>query len=200
MKKDDLDQERLTKYLQISLEGTERLKNLVDELFELSRLESGNRKLDPEPILLAELVADVVKPFHLQANEKGIDLAMDVPIELPAVNADLALLDRVFQNLISNSIKYCNSGDRVTVRAERISEYAIQVMVEDTGPGIAKESLPKIFDRFSRGDQLHREGTGLGLAIVKSILDLHQCEYGIESEESKGTRFYFTLAVYLPIS
>lgn len=196
MKKGDLDDARMTRYLETSLEGTERLKKLVDELFELSRIESGNRKLDKEPILLAELVADVLRPFQLQAGEKGIKLEMDVPIELPAVSADLALLDRVFQNLVSNSIKFCRKNDSIRVTARETESGGVQVVVEDTGPGISEENLPYIFDRFRRGDQTHRQGTGLGLAIVKSILELHQCEYGIESEAKKGTKFYFTLAIY----
>lgn len=194
MKKDDLDEERFTKYLQTSLDGTERLKNLVDELFELSRIESGSRKLNREPVVLAELVSDVVNQFKLQAADKRIDLVMDVPKELPSVSADLALLDRIFQNLISNSLKFCERGDSITVSARKDHESnGIYISISDTGPGIAEEDLPMIFDRFQRGDQMHKKGTGLGLAIVKSILDLHQCRYGIESKERKGTTFYFVL-------
>ncbi len=197
MKKDSLDEERFTKYLQTSLTGTERLKNLVDELFELSRIESGSRKLDLEPIRLGELVSDVVNPFRLEASEKNIELLIDISNDLAPVRADIALLDRVFQNLISNGLKYCESGDSITVSAQRDkATNGIYISVQDTGPGIAKENLPAIFDRFQRGDQLHKQGTGLGLAIVKSILDLHECSYGIESEEKKGTKFYFVLGAY----
>ena len=197
MKKDSLDEERFTKYLQTSLTGTERLKNLVDELFELSRIESGSRKLNFEPIRLAELVPDIVNPFRLEATEKQIEIIIDIPHNLDPVRADVALLDRVFQNLISNGLKYCRANDSIRVTAKKdIDSQGIYIAVEDTGPGISKENLPAIFDRFQRGDQLHKQGTGLGLAIVKSILDLHECRYGIESEEKKGTKFYFILGTY----
>lgn len=194
LKKDDLDPERFEKYLQTSLSGTQRLRNLVDDLFELSKIETGSRKINREAVNLAELIYDVAGQFKLSAAEKKVNLNVDVPFDLPPVSADLALLDRVLQNLVSNSIKYCEERDEVTLEAKPDEgTTGIRISIKDTGPGIAEEDLPHIFDRFRRGDQLHTQGTGLGLAIVKSILDLHECSYEIRSKKRKGTTFEFVL-------
>jgi len=193
LKKDDLDKERFTKYLRTSLNNTEKLKNLVEELFELSKLEAQERKLEAEPLNVGELIHDILNNFKITAGEKKIRLEANVPVDLPQVKADIALIDRVLQNLIGNSIKFCSEGDQITVSAERKGEL-VWITVGDTGKGIAKDDLPHIFNRFHQGTE-KKQGAGLGLAIVKNILELHKSEFSVKSEINKGTSFSFSLPI-----
>jgi signal transduction histidine kinase len=109
------------------------------------------------------------------------------------VKADLALTDRVLQNLIGNALKYCSAGNTVTVSAEQ-RENKIWISITDNGPGISVDDLPYVFDRFKRG-RTEKQGTGLGLAIVKSALELQKEKYTVHSEEGKGTTFQFSLSI-----
>ncbi len=193
MKKDSLDEERFDKYLRTTLRSTEKLRNLVDELFELSKLESRERKLQAESMSVADLIHDVMNNYKISAGEKNIDLLADVSPDLPQVHADIALIDRVLQNLIGNSIKFCNEGDKICVSAKKEGS-KIRICVEDTGEGISKDELPYVFDRFHRGGT-KKIGSGLGLAIVKGVLDLHHSEYDVNSTEGKGTAISFTLPI-----
>ncbi|MFZ6053321.1 sensor histidine kinase [Halocola ammonii] len=193
LKKDDLDSERFTKYLRTSLNNTEKLKNLVEELFELSKLEAQERKLEAEPLNVGELIHDILNNFKITAGEKKLRLEAKIPVDLPQVKADIALIDRVFQNLISNSIKFCEEGDQIEVSAKHQGEL-VWITVSDTGKGIAKEDLPHIFNRFHQGTE-KKQGAGLGLAIVKNILELHESEFHVKSELNKGTSFSFSLPV-----
>lgn len=193
MKKDDLDDERFERYLKTSLRSTEKLRNLVDELFELSKLEANERPLHVEPLAIDDLIHDIILNLKIDARDKGVTLDAILPKDLPQVKADIALVDRVLQNLISNSIKFCSEGDTIRVSADLKDEHVF-VKVTDTGEGIDSNELPNIFNRFHRGDT-KKAGTGLGLAIVKNVLELHDSEYHIESEKGKGTTFTFSLPV-----
>lgn len=193
IKKDELDPGRFEKYLNTTLRSTEKLRTLVDELFELSRLESKERQLIIEPIALADLIHDTVNNLKIDAQKKGVELRAEVAKDLPQVKADIALIDRVLQNLISNSIKFCNDGDSVTVRTKALGN-SIEVSVADTGVGISAEDLPHVFNRFHKG-KTPNSGTGLGLAIVKNVLELHNSNYNIKSIEKEGTTFSFNLPI-----
>ena len=193
MKKGSLNEERFDKYLRTTLRSTEKLRNLVDELFELSKLESKERQLQAEAMSVADLIHDVMNNFKISAGEKNIDLQANVSLDLPQAHADIALLDRVLQNLIGNSIKFCNEGDRICVSAKTEGNM-IRICVEDTGEGISEEELPHVFDRFHRGGT-KKIGSGLGLAIVKSVLELHRSKFDVKSTEGKGTSFSFTLPI-----
>lgn len=193
MKKGTLTDEQFDKYLGTTLRSTEKLRNLVDELFELSKLESKERQLQAESMSVADLIHDVMNNYKISAGEKSIDLLADVSLDLPQVHADIALIDRVLQNLIGNSIKFCNAGDRICVSAKKEGN-KIRICVEDTGEGISQEELPHVFDRFHRGGT-KKIGSGLGLAIVKGVLDLHHSKYDVKSTEGKGTAISFTLPI-----
>jgi signal transduction histidine kinase len=193
MKKDSLDEQTRQEYLQSSLQSTAKLKYLVDELFELSRLESKERKLEVESFCVRELAYDVINNFKLVAQEKGIEIRVDSEETMPRVHADLALIDRTIQNLLSNAVKYCKTGDSITLSIKRKGE-KIWVSVSDTGAGIAEADIPHLFERFYKG-KTAQQGTGLGLAIVKSILDLHHSEYFVNSKEGEGTTFRFSLNI-----
>lgn len=191
MKKDSLDKERLVKYLNTTLKSTERLKNLVDELFELSKLESLQGNLNLETFPVDDLLHDVAHNYKIEAGKNQINLNTHVAKELKHVSADIALIDRVLQNLITNSIKFCEPGDSIDVSAA-CQGGRVEITVKDNGQGIAQNELPHVFERFHKGNS-QKPGSGLGLAIVKRILDLHQSEYEITSEPGSGTSFRFTL-------
>jgi signal transduction histidine kinase len=193
MKKDSIDDQTRQEYLQSSLQSTGKLKYLVDELFELSRLESKERKLDIESFCIRELVYDIVNNFKLAAQEKDVVIKVDSDDKMLHVKADLALVDRTIQNLISNAIKYCKAGDSITVAIKKDGE-KIWVSVIDTGAGIPESDIPHLFERFYKG-KTAQQGTGLGLAIVKSILDLHHSEYFVNSKVGEGTTFRFSLNI-----
>lgn len=198
MKGESLDAERRNHFLNTSLKGTVKLRTLVDELFELSKLEARETKLEAEPLAINDLIQDVVRAHQISAKEQDVRLYCELPQELPMVDADIKLMDRVLNNLIDNAIKYCDPGDEVAVRAAE-QNGVISVWVEDNGPGISAEDLPHIFDRFRRG-KTQKSGTGLGLAIVQSILELHGAEYRIDSEPGTGTTFHFSLPVLQPVA
>ena len=196
MKDDTLTPERRTQFLNTSLASTIRLRTLVDELFELSRLEAKETQLHPEAINLVDLIHDVVAVHRGNAQSQRVEMDIRFADDLDLVNGDTKLVDRVLNNLIGNAIKYCNPGDSVDIAATS-TEGGIEVVIEDTGAGIPEEDLPHIFDRFRRGNT-EKSGTGLGLAIVRRILDLHGADYALSSVEGQGTTFRFTLPCWKP--
>ncbi len=195
MKDKSLSPEDREKYLKTVLQGTERLKRLVEELFELSKLEAKQTAPNPEEFPIAELVQDVVQEHQIMADTHGVSLKTDFARNLPFVRADIALIERVFQNLLDNAIRFTPEGGTVTIRLS--SEGGnVGVNIADTGEGIAAEDLPHIFDRYSRGPQApgrENSGAGLGLAIVKKILELHGITIAVTSNAREGTAFSFRL-------
>jgi two-component system OmpR family sensor kinase len=182
-------------YLQIALRNAEQLGELVSKLFELAKLDSDQPKVFLEPFVLDELIQDVGQQFELTMRAKGVVLETRVPPDLPLAHGDIGLVERVLRNLIENALRYTESGGTITV-AVVAGTGACTVEVRDTGPGIAPADLPRIFDRFYRGEK-SRSGAathaGLGLAIVKRIMDLHGGT--IEASSRPGlTVFSFTLA------
>jgi signal transduction histidine kinase len=178
--------------------STERLKNLVAELFELSKLEARETKPNPEPFSLAELVQDIQQKNTLIANEKNIKLEVKFPYDLPMVYADIGMMEKVIQNLLDNAIKFTSENGNVLVKLTPDSN-EIFVEIQDTGQGIRREDLQHIFDRYQRNQrsgQKENEGLGLGLAIVKRIMEVHEMEIDVDSIPNKGTVFSFKIPVY----
>ena len=196
MKDNTLNEEERKKYLEIILQNSENLSKLVNDLFELSKLESNPQMMHPEPLQVAELVQDVADKFQVLAKEKNISINTIYSKSLPLVYADIQMTDRVFQNIIDNAIKYCNANDVVTIQLELLKN-AVKVKISDTGRGIAEEELPYIFTRYYKGKKTNgSNSTGLGLAIVKKILDLHKSKIEVFSKINQGTRFEFNLPLY----
>ena len=194
MKDDALSVDERTEYLQTIVNSSARLKTLVNDLFELSKLEAGQIELDMEPMSLGELVHDVVGKFRLIASEKGINVNTVLAQDLPIVQVDVQKIDRVLQNLIDNAIKFCKQGDQVNIQLDANDIGAVQVRISDTGAGIPKADLPHIFDRyFKSGRSSNAGGTGLGLAIVKRIVELHGSSIDVKSQVDQGTTFSFEL-------
>lgn len=195
LKKGTLGEEERDHYLRIALAQSERLGRRVAELFELTKLEHDEVELCKETFSLPELVQDNVQRFQLAAQEKDVTLDVDVETRQPFVNADIAMIDRVLENLISNAVRFTPARGKVTI-ALREEEERLAVDVADTGCGIAEDELPHVFDRYYRGrfNRTSTEGAGLGLAITKRILDLHGCPIQVSSLRGEGTTFSFALS------
>ncbi len=194
LKKEHLSEEEQVKYLGVVMKNSKKLKKLVDDLFELSKLEAKQRELNPEALQMAELVQDVTDKYRIIAKEKGISFNTIYSKNLPLVSADLALIDRALQNIIDNAIKFCETGDVITLELS-LNGDSIRTKVSDTGAGIEAEELPHIFERYRKGKILTdtQKGSGLGLAIVKKIMELHHTDVYVESQIKKGTTFFFDL-------
>ena len=195
MKDGSLTDEQRRAHLQAVLHNTGRLKTLVEELLELSRLEARQITPQQELFSVGDLVQDVVQKHRIQAVDNGVPITMDLPRGLPLVVGDIGLIERVLQNLLDNAIKYTSPPGTITI-ALTSSGTGVKVDVADTGPGIPPEDLPHIFDRFRRGRNGTRNGssgTGLGLAIVRKILDLHDISIAVASNQGLGTTFSFVL-------
>jgi len=193
LKEGQLTAEEQRRFLEIASKHSERLGKLVDELFELAKLDAKVTPLHVEPFSMAELVQDVVQKFQLRAEQAGVRLGAQFDRALPLVMGDIALMERVLENLIENAIRYTPAGGSVTVSLMP-QDGKLAVRVSDTGTGIAEEKLPFIFDRFWRGEEsTPRGGAGLGLAIAKRILELHGASLVAQSQRNAGTTFSFAV-------
>ncbi|MTI32158.1 sensor histidine kinase [Xanthovirga aplysinae] len=197
IKDETLSAEDRKKYLQIILKGSERLKKLVADLFELSKLETKQIVLNKEPFLINELLLDSSRGFELLAEQKGITLKKDISSTIPPVKADIALIERVIQNLLENAIKYTPEEGHISLRVIKKKE-EVEVSIENSGEGIPKQDIPYIFDRYYKTNQEkdQTEGTGLGLAISKKILEIHKASISVASSTKGPTVFCFSLPCY----
>lgn len=175
--------------------NTQNLIELVNDLLDASKLESGTMRLDIAAFDLRGLLDELREAMEPLAKEKGIELVEAIPSGLPQVEADRAKIRRVLQNLLSNALKFTPKGGRVSVSAEQ-KDGRISVSVSDTGVGIAPEDVNRLFDKYeqarsraTRGEK----GTGLGLYITKQLVELHGSEIKVESKMGKGSTFSFTL-------
>ncbi|MCS6963455.1 MAG: GAF domain-containing protein [Thermoflexus sp.] len=185
------------RFLQIVKANADRLKLLVDDLLDISRIESGRLQLDLRPVPLEAAVEAVVAALKARIDEKNQRLELDLPEFLPPVRADKDRLIQILMNLVSNAHKYTPEGGRIRIRA-RIEDEAVHVEVSDTGIGIPPEALPRIFERFYRVDDPRVQetpGTGLGLSIVKALVEMHGGQVWVESEIGKGSTFHFTIPI-----
>jgi signal transduction histidine kinase len=187
---DALDPAQRRGYLDIAVRQSEHLGTLIDELFELAKLDFKGITLQCEAFQLAELASDVLQKFRLLAAARQVALELEAHRALPLVHADLGLIERVFDNLIGNALKHTPAGGSVTIRLAA-GDSVVDAEVIDTGAGIAARDLPFVFDRFYRGSG-PGAGTGLGLAIARRIVELHGCAIAVASGAS-GSRFKFGL-------
>ncbi len=193
--------ERLThverkNYLETILSGTDRLLYLVEELFELSKLEAKEDLPDKETFSLAELLQDIHQKNNLIAGSKNIRLELNIEGNLPFVTADLGMMEKVFQNLLDNAFKYTPAGGIINIILKKNDEHSLKAIIKDSGKGIPADAIPHIFDRYystERVSEEKSEGAGLGLAIVKKILDLHTITVEVWSELNKGTEFILNI-------
>jgi NtrC-family two-component system sensor histidine kinase KinB len=186
-----------------SLIGVEQLAETVHEFLDLTRIEAGELRLSLEPVHLPSLVGDVIRRTEPQAGALGIALTASVAHDLPIVIADPRRLRVVFDNLVSNALKYTPNGGTITVVGQAATQDAVTVMVTDTGPGVPPASRSRIFDKFFRlehhhqtDDQRHPRGAGIGLYLCRQIVELHggriECAAG---PDDHGAR----ISVFLPV-
>ena len=185
-----------TEYLEIALRHSERLKRMVEELFELARLEAHETQPQSEPAALPELVQDVVQKLRLRAQGAGVELTMEMPPPVPLVMADIALMERVLDNLIGNAIDHTPSGGEIRLQLEHVGDQ-ITVTIRDSGPGIPPADLPHIFDPFYRGRAAgqDRDHAGLGLAIARHIVELQGGVLSVTNCPEGGACCHFSLPV-----
>lgn len=171
------------------------LTQMVEELLELSRIESGQVPFRLAPIAIADIVLPAVERLRPQAERANLTLTLDLPSGLPPVLADGQRMQQVVANLVHNAIKFTPAGGEVTLSAVADGDEVV-VSVHDTGIGISADALPRIFERFYKVDRARAgAGTGLGLAIAKHIVQGHGGRIWAESTEGRGSTFYFTLPV-----
>jgi len=192
------DEEKQT-YLKIACDSAARLTHLVEELFELAKLDANEVQPQQEQFSLAELSFDISHQFYLRAREKNIDFEVIADENVPCVNADVGMIERVLENLIENSFKHTPARGRIQLRlTPRGNE--VEIEVADTGHGISREELPLVLKRFYRNRERHDEtgdGLGLGLAIASRIVELHGGRLTVDSELHRGTQFRFSLPVVI---
>ncbi|MCP5062254.1 MAG: HAMP domain-containing protein [Ignavibacteriae bacterium] len=198
MKSETMNAKQRKEHLTTILNSTERLKKLVEELFELSKLEARETKPNLETFQLSELAQDIRHKNLIIAEKKNINLTLVSPPDLPLAFADIGMIERVFQNLIDNAIKFTPEGGSILLQLQKENEY-IKVNVSDSGIGISKDEIGHIYDRFNQGSEKKTKGLGLGLAIVKKILEVHGVEIETSSTPNKGTTFSFNIPVYFSI-
>ena len=176
------------------IEDGERLSGFVNELLEVSRLESGGAVYSFEPCSVGAIAEGSVRQFADTARRENVTLKNDVKKNLPPVYADFERITWVLNNLLSNALKYTGSGDFITISAE-VREPFMEIAVKDTGDGIPPEYIDRIFDKFVQvdGQDTEARGTGLGLAVAKEIVTAHQGEISVSSELGAGSTFRFTL-------
>ena len=182
-------------FLSIVKENSDRLVELINDMLDISRIESGRIVLKVQPLDIAERVCGAVNTFGAVLDQQGRSIHVDVPDGLPKAAGDPDRVGQVLINFISNAIKYSPEGGDVYVNAE-CEDDRVRVGIRDEGIGIAPEDQARLFTKFYRVDSsLTREigGTGLGLSICKSIIELLGGEVGVESEQGKGSTFWFTL-------
>ncbi|MCI0350177.1 MAG: ATP-binding protein [Acidobacteriales bacterium] len=181
-------------FLEIIRKNAARMSRLTEDLLTLARVESGEQKLEIQPVAVAELLQEAYNSFRTIAQGRDIELKIE-SVPDAQVNADRYAIQQVFSNLIDNAIKYAPSGSKILLGAKE-AEHAVEFYVRDFGPGIPYEHLPRLFERFYRVDAARsREagGTGLGLAIVKHVVLNHGGTVRVESELNHGSVFWFTL-------
>ncbi len=189
------DAELNRRFLRTIARHTDRLTYLIEDLLTLSSLESGTARLNPTTVALRSLVARTFEDLATRAAERGATLVNETPAELEA-RADADRVLQVLFNLVDNALKYGRPQGRVVVGGRVADEARVELWVRDDGPGLPREALGRVFERFYRVDRnrsREQGGTGLGLAIVKHIVQSHGGEVRVESEPGQGATFYFTL-------
>jgi two-component system OmpR family sensor kinase len=199
MKEADLPAAQRVEYLDIALRHSTRLRRLIEDLFELAKLDASDVRPSIEPVSLSDLAQDVVQKYRLAAQQKGVRLTLKGASDLPFVEADVRLIERVLENLIDNAIEHTPADGDISV-STRVQGHTVTILVNDSGSGIPPEDLPRIFDRFYRAaaDTRSSRHAGLGLAIAKRILELHNSGIQVVSRVGTGTAFFFSLPIWTP--
>jgi PAS domain S-box-containing protein len=177
--------------LEACRQDCDRLDKLMRDLLDLSKIEAGERQPQLAAVRVKDLITSAVKELYPQVEAKGLELRVDVPVDLPEVMVDRLQIDRVISNLVSNALRHTEQG-QIKISAEARNDHVV-VSVSDTGSGIPTEYLPEIFHKFVQVPAAPVGGAGLGLAISKSIVEAHGGRISVQSQVGRGTTFTFTL-------
>ena len=187
------------RYLSSASRELAHLSRLVDDLFELARIDAGVLQLTLEEASLHDLISDTISSFQPQADQRGVRLVGEIARDVDPVLANPSRLQRVLHNLVSNALRHTPADGTVALRATPEGE-EVRVEVADTGEGITAEDLPRVFERSFRGEQSRTRpkkdgspGAGLGLAIARGLIEAHGGTMDVESDLGRGSRFHFTL-------
>jgi signal transduction histidine kinase len=184
-------------FLTIAERNIKRLSRLINDILDLTKLEAGKLELKPQPSSIESIIKDSVDGLNTWAQAKSIALDKKIEEGIPLINADPDRLVQVLTNLIANAIKFTPNNGNITVEAVlHKDKQEVEVSVKDTGIGIEKEKLDKVFDKFYQvGERSSADvnGTGIGLSIAREIVELHGGKIWAESEKGYGTKFIFTL-------
>jgi PAS domain S-box-containing protein len=193
--------EKQVRYLSRIKSSTDRLSRLINDLLDLSRIESGRVEIRSTSLSLTALAEEVAEQLKSLAAEKLIRIEVPPPDPQMTVWADRDKITQVLMNLIGNAVKFTPQNGKVTVALEKNGDDYVQISVADTGPGILSEEKNKIFSKFYQFADIDKEkpkGSGLGLAISKALVEMHGGKIWVESEAGKGSKFYFTLPARQP--
>lgn len=194
------DPEFIRMYLEKANSNIERLENIVTDLLEISKFETGRIELHKEAFDLVKLIKKVFFQYQHLAQQQNVQLKVHSEENTVFVYADPKRITQVLENLISNSIKYGKENGHTDIYFHDLDDQFL-IEITDDGPGISKEHLPRLFERFYRADKSRNRkisGTGLGLSIVKNIIEAHEQTINVRSELDNGTTFSFTLQKYIP--
>jgi signal transduction histidine kinase len=197
LKFETLDSQKQKHYLEIAHRHSKHMAVLVGQLFELSKLDAGRIEPQPEVFSLTELLFDIKQDYQLSADKKGVRLEIISAKTNALVMADIGLIQRVFQNLMDNALRYTPKGGSITISLNT-EGHQVRVRFQDSGRGIADEDMPFVFERFYQAQSGQAKsnpiGAGLGLSIVKRILDLHGSAIEVVSTPRPGASFSFLLS------
>jgi signal transduction histidine kinase/DNA-binding NarL/FixJ family response regulator len=188
------DDERQRRQLGKIRLATQRMTTLIRDLLDVAQLEAGRFRVEPGPYPAAQVIEEALELVRPLAVEKGLRLEVEIAGELPEIQVEHTRALQVFSNLLGNGIKFTPAGGRVTVEATELDGF-VRFVVSDTGPGIAADDLPRIFDRFWRARESSQDGTGLGLSIARGIVEAHGGRLWAESTVGQGSRFFFTFPI-----
>ncbi|WP_432404725.1 ATP-binding protein [Wukongibacter sp. M2B1] len=182
-------------HLQVIIDESDRLNNMVEDILYLSKMESGYSKLKIESFQIVDVINSVIDKLSFFSSSKDISLVLEIDRKETLINGDKEKVHQVFYNIINNAINHSHSNGQVSIKVSDINDI-IRVDITDNGKGIPSEDLPYIWGRFYKVDKSRTRdssGTGLGMAIVKNILEAHNFSYGIESEIDNGTNVWFEI-------
>ena len=192
----DIPGENTAENIQVVIDETTRLSELVNDLLDLSKIQSGSRKSIFEEFDLTAAVEEVLRRYDAFTAHQGYHITFESDARV-SVFADRGMILQVLYNLINNAVNY--TGDDLSVAVvQTVQNGRVRISISDTGQGIAAEEIPQIWNRYYKVDKVHRRamiGTGLGLSIVKGVLELHNAAYGVDSEVGKGSTFWFELDI-----
>jgi PAS domain S-box-containing protein len=188
------EDQRARRHLDVIMRNCGRMANLINDLLDSAKIRAGRLQLEMRRESAASVASEALDLLQSLADEKGVQLVDDTHIEGLEIECDRGRILQIFGNLIGNAIKFCRAGDTITIGANR-REQQIEFSVADTGPGIAPDAIPKLFDPYWSGSEHAKEGAGLGLFIVRGIVERHGGKIWVESTPGAGARFLFTIPI-----